>query len=559
MSSSPQFPGSPIREAAELLGLEVSELHAIMMLRAAGHINLPLASCDLVKYPGRQVQAPLPSASAQSNWDGAPSPPPDSPDNPPKLPFRTANAVEPANAAAAGPQLAGPSRKWDLLPLTPRGRKRRAKTGDDHAVAAKPVRHGPLDAEARKSASLRRRTGVCVICHYKKTTCTPDEGSGGASCSRCLSRELPCVGYRVTDVALYREQSAPCHLFSKRWKSMDMIDITDWADNDVRTIKISLAFLDAPFEVDVRKFVPAPGDSLEEKWVDKKGNLKKWPVPPYGIVCMARAAESISYMMDRNVVNYMNSLIGGGTGDESHLLWQTYYAAFRHCSNAPTEGEKTLLCNTFRLWASCRLTSHPDRIVGDEHLGMRQIDDPESPFEHMTPCPPVLGAQLECIMYSCFLRPLSDKVLRNLMELMEARQPSTWYTIYLALFVLLHSCAMMTRRDMEYAKLVSLKGMFANPQGIRKQMCGVITLLAHFHFAIKGAVPFRLALSGRSAELATHGALLPDQVRLIVNSARLVEKIRPTWRELRSSESYGHDFYWISQMYDENWKGDKMA
>ncbi|KAK0732061.1 hypothetical protein B0H67DRAFT_640369 [Lasiosphaeris hirsuta] len=546
MPNRRRAPDSQIRVAAAIPAgipwLEVGELQP--MSPPAGRTDLLLASTppyDLVIYPGRQAQAPPQ----------------------PKLPFRTgtASAAEPTPPSGpdAAPQLlVGTSKVWKVPPRVPRGRKPKAKTGNP-VPALKPVRHGPLGADARRTAAQRRQTGACMICHYKKTTCTPDKADSGAPCISCRSRELPCVAYRVTDVVLYREQDAPCHLFSKRWKSMDMIDITEWADNDVRTIKISLAFLEAPFEVEVRKFVPLPGDSLEEKWVDKTGNLKTWPVPPYGIVCMAQAADSISGMIDSNVGIYIRSLIGAGTGDESQLLWQTYLAAFKHCENAPTEAEKKLLCNTFRLWVSCRLTSHPDRIVGDDHLGMRQIDDPDSPFEHMTPSPPVLGAQLECIMYSCFLRPLSEKVLRNLMELMEARRQSTWYTIYLALFLLLHSCAMMTRRDMEYARLVSLDDTLANPQGIYKQMCGATTLLAHFHFAIKGAVPFRLALHGPSSELGTHGALLPDQVDFIVDSAALVDRIRPKWRDLRPTESYGHDFYWISQMFDENWKGDKMA
>jgi hypothetical protein len=82
---------------------------------------------------------------------------------------------------------------------------------------------------------------------------------------------MPCVGYRVTDAALYREQQAPFHLFTQRWKSMDLVDISEWADDEIRVIKISLDFLYAPFEVRVRRFVPAPGDMLEERWVDKEG------------------------------------------------------------------------------------------------------------------------------------------------------------------------------------------------------------------------------------------------------------------------------------------------
>ena len=87
---------------------------------------------------------------------------------------------------------------------------------------------------------------------------------------------------------------------------------------------------------------------------------------------------------------------------------------------------------------------------------MKTVDDPSSPYQDLVPTPPVLGAQLECILYSRFLRPLARRVLRELLALMETRQPCYWYTIYLVLFLMLHNCSMMTRRDMEYAAQVSL-------------------------------------------------------------------------------------------------------
>jgi hypothetical protein len=115
---------------------------------------------------------------------------------------------------------------------------------------------------------------------------------------------------------------------------MDLVDISEWADDEIRVIQISLDFLYAPFEVRVRKFVPAPRYLLEERWVDKEGKLKRWPVPPYGIFRMAEAAESIGRMFEREAGNYIRHLVEGGEGDESDLLWQTYLEAFRQAGQA---------------------------------------------------------------------------------------------------------------------------------------------------------------------------------------------------------------------------------
>lgn len=277
----------------------------------------------------------------------------------------------------------------------------------------------------------------------------------------------------MTDAALYREQKAPFHLFSQRWKTMDLVDITDWASDEVRKISISQTFLTAPYEVRVRKFVSHPGDMLAEKWVND-GNIKTFPIPPYGMVDMVEAACSVGAMIEREVANYINKTICPNTGDG--LVWETYVAAFRWANQAPvrlrllvisgpaesiltsfkTTREQTILCDAFRLWVSCRLASQPDQIVGEDKLGMKTVDDPSSPYQDLVPTPPVLGAQLECILYSRFLRPLARRVLRELLALMETRQPCYWYTIYLVLFLMLHNCSMMTRRDMEYAAQVSL-------------------------------------------------------------------------------------------------------
>ena len=66
-------------------------------------------------------------------------------------------------------------------------------------------------------------------------------------------------------------------------------------------------------------------------------------------------------------------------------------------------------------------------------------------------------AQKELVIYVEFLRPLSKIVLAELQELIYANERKYWFTIYLVLFILLHSCSMITRRDEEYARQINLK------------------------------------------------------------------------------------------------------
>jgi len=66
-------------------------------------------------------------------------------------------------------------------------------------------------------------------------------------------------------------------------------------------------------------------------------------------------------------------------------------------------------------------------------------------------------AQLELIAFSMLLKPLSKAVLSELQTMIMANKKKIWLTIYLTVFLLFHSCAVMTRRDEEYARQIVLE------------------------------------------------------------------------------------------------------
>jgi hypothetical protein len=125
----------------------------------------------------------------------------------------------------------------------------------------------------------------------------------------------------------------PYQLFSKRWKTMDLVDITGWASNEVRTIQLSQVFLDAPYSVQVRRFVPAPGDMLEEIW--HAGAVKKTHhIPPYALENMTETSRMLERWVDDNIGRYIN----GAVGKADRLLWDTYRMAFRHMGKFKVSG-----------------------------------------------------------------------------------------------------------------------------------------------------------------------------------------------------------------------------
>lgn len=116
---------------------------------------------------------------------------------------------------------------------------------------------------------------------------------------------------------------------------MDLVDITEWADEEIRTINISLDFLYAPLEVRVRRFVPMEGDLLDEIWVGKDGNPTRFAVPPYAILCMTEAASSMAQMIDKERANFIRSVLDRLDLSNEHLLLSTTYTeAFGHAIRA---------------------------------------------------------------------------------------------------------------------------------------------------------------------------------------------------------------------------------
>jgi len=376
--------------------------------------------------------------------------------------------------------------------------------------------------------------------------CNPDPEDPSGACLTCKGItgptlcKMPCYRYIITDASLYREQRAPYQVYTQRWQSMDIVNIpdSDWASSEVRTIIVSPNHLDAPFQFHVREFIPVDGDMLEEQWMTSHGR-ESVPVPRYAVAEMHETANDMKEYIEGNMGNFIAETVG----NLDALLWETYTAAFRHIANAQTPEERSLLLNTFRLWVTCRLISNPVHICGGDMLGASPVYAPESHHNGKVPMPVIMTAQFECINYTTFLRPWSKAVLKQLNELVLAKKREYWLTIYYAMFVLLHSCAMMTKRDAETARqygmpvghlqfhgswLVSnemMQTQYANPESIKAHHSGAQTMLAHFHFINKGVIPFSLphTATGKQ-ELAKAANLSDEQVNFVWRTSRLINE-----------------------------------
>lgn len=57
----------------------------------------------------------------------------------------------------------------------------------------------------------------------------------------------------------------------------------DWANDRIRTIKVTIGYRGNPLELTVRKFKPNQTDVTWKNWVDRTGTKRKFNIEPYAL------------------------------------------------------------------------------------------------------------------------------------------------------------------------------------------------------------------------------------------------------------------------------------
>ena len=118
---------------------------------------------------------------------------------------------------------------------------------------------------------------------------------------------------------------------------------------------------------------------------------------------------------------------------------------------------RRLLQEVFQMWVAIRMESQSERICGEETLGMQlQLLDEEVNTFGTNSIPPIMSAQIELITTTRILHPMKKSILRRLQRLIQANKFRNWFGIYLSLFILLHSCSILTSDENRAAKKYGL-------------------------------------------------------------------------------------------------------
>jgi len=411
-----------------------------------------------------------------------------------------------------------------------------------------------LDQNLRNETSNTRKLKACVRCRMQKIRCVIDENDPSGECKTCqaVSKQrlytLPCARYKITECTLYRTGKAPGLEFTFRWPVMKLKDITKWANNEVRTIKILSDVCLVPFEVNVRRFTPLPQDSRKRGWMD--GRIKKFKeTTPFAIVNMTSALKDMREYVDANVFECMKYFLR----DADPLIQETYNFAIKHTERHANDEEGLLTTNYLRLWFAIRRTHITEHIVSKDTLDMQpETVDKSYPFFGKVPLPPVMIQQLDMILTLGILQPLRKKVLEGLQKLILSNKPSSWLTVYLLTFISLHSCAVVSNENYKNARKHGLRRRYAMPAFMQERHHSANVFLSHYHYRTQPCDPFKL--DWRKRQTTPFADMTPTEIRFIMRTKELVEQKRGWFRSVREISLYEDEMYFISQMYEDGWQ-----
>ncbi|POR31222.1 Uncharacterized protein TPAR_08564 [Tolypocladium paradoxum] len=417
-------------------------------------------------------------------------------------------------------------------------------------------KRGPFkDPKLREETAQTRRTGSCIRCRMQRIRCESDPEDPGGICLTCTNvantkaGRFPCLRYKITDIKLYKPGQVPGYEWTRRWTNSITDPIQKWASSEVKVIRVSAGYSPRCIELQVRRFIPQDGDKLVRTW-DYRGMRKSVAIPPYALIDLD-AAKSMYTM---HIQDIMTDTIQKSLDRPQGLLCKTYLRAVRLMRHPSTSMDSVkLLRLTLTLWVSIRLSTTSSFIVGEETLGMPgDILDETSPNAGKIPMPPVLGAQLDLVLIHHIQTKLRREMLEILQKMVLKNKQGTWFVTYLVTFILLHNTALITAHDAGYARKHGMKRRYAREDKVREYHLGANILLAHFHYCNKGMYPF--SDECKDKDLRTLAELNDDEIQYVHATRNFAKRHRREWEQVRERGAYEQDFFFVSQLFDENWK-----
>lgn len=162
-------------------------------------------------------------------------------------------------------------------------------------------------------------------------------------------------------------------------------------------------------------------------------------------------------------------------------------------------------------------------MCGDDTLDMEpEVEDKTYPLHGKVSLPRMLLAQFDSINYTRLLSPHGKNVLRELEFLISQNQKSLWFTLYIALFILLREASWISKDRYRHARdAYGARVRYSIPDFVEELQESCNMILMHWHYYNCHPFPHPDDVEGQKDSMLSE--LTPDQYELVMETMHHAE------------------------------------
>ncbi|KAI1273854.1 hypothetical protein F5Y07DRAFT_244027 [Xylaria sp. FL0933] len=416
----------------------------------------------------------------------------------------------------------------------------------------------------REETRYTRQLRACIRCRFQRIRCIPDpskaETESCMTCQKVLPLEtkkvihrIPCLRWRLNDILIFRQGGLN---LTRRWKGVTVqnLRLGDWVDERVVTIGICITTLRCePLSLTVRRFKPNPRDVIHRYCRSKETEAPILiTLPPYALFDVRATTQDYKSFVERNAEEEMRRFTKDPTVNE--LVRSTFAVALSHRTKLAgkdlgrLKGDPAKMLHFyFRMWFAARFSMGSAYITnGHENLEGNAYP---STYRGKHYLPRMITAQFDSIVYTDVLAEMRRYVLDELWLLMQRRRPTSFFSVYLVIFMMLHEISIGCQDRHRRAKEQGLKTYYDLEDVAAELKLGADVLLAHWHYFKAGIDPLDLH-QGNAAKY--FGADNQVETNLIVRTCQKYTEMED--KPLNQVGWEQNPLQLASRMFEKDWK-----
>ncbi|KAI2625592.1 hypothetical protein GGR54DRAFT_653979 [Hypoxylon sp. NC1633] len=266
---------------------------------------------------------------------------------------------------------------------------------------------------------------------------------------------------------------------------------------------------------------------------------------PWAIANLDEAIQAVNDFVDESTLPYIDFLI-----DDSRRIVSTVFNEARRLAYG--QNSNVVVRQTLRLWVAARFLEGGWRCAGEDMLGADKMS-PSWRSKDNIALPPYIDFQFASIITEKILGPLSRDVLKSLEKLVLKNQAKNWFTIFLVVFILMHSYELILQHEVAFTTRRKYPLKYYDMKLIRGYQSGAKTLLAHFHYVNKGNIPFQPQFDWNSPINKHMADLSEDELRIVTQVSNEVSEKSGVLQKASTTDKYEEPFWFVGQVFDKSW------